>query len=188
MLPEPRVVKRFDTQAVARTEQLPLPSVPDRERVHPDESLEAGRSPARVRVQHHLGIGRGANLHFRQLAAQLRKVVDLAVVDDRVTPVRCGHRLAPGLAQIDDLESSMPQHDTGARPESLAVRAPVPLDSRHARHDRRVGARSDHARNTAHQAISERRVSSHSARRRSNQVSMSTESCSHITYGMIRSP
>src|SRR5439155_27149215 len=130
VLPYARVVERFDAESVASAEQLPLPCIPYRERVHPDESLEAGRSPARVRLQHHLGIGTGAKLDVGQLAAELRKVVDLAVVDDRVTSVRCGHRLAPGLAQIDDLESSMPQHDTRARPESLAVRAPVPLDSR----------------------------------------------------------
>src|SRR5439155_14233181 len=177
-----RIVERLDAKPIARAKQLPLPLVPDREGVHADEPLQAGRPTARIRVQRDLRVRSGAEPHVPQLASQLSEVVDLAVVDDREPPVRGRHRLPTGIAQINDLEPPMPKNDSGARPEAIAVRPPVPLREHHPGHHGRIGTWADHPSNAAHQPGSRRSPNNHSASPRSKRATISTEPSSSITH------
>src|SRR6185437_10085248 len=115
----------LDAEAVACAEQLLLPFVPDSEREHSAEALDARRPPAPVRAEHDFGVGCRAEAVLTELAAQLDVVVDLAVVRDPVAGAVV-HRLLPGL-EVDDLEPPVGEPDMTAvvDPHALSVGAAV---------------------------------------------------------------
>ena len=98
-----RVDERLDAEAVAREEQAPLGAVPDRQGPHAVESLHDVLAPGRVAAQHDLRVAAGAKAMARrlELVPQLRRVEDLAVVDDRERAVLDRHRLRAAL-DVDD--------------------------------------------------------------------------------------
>ena len=87
-----RVVERLDPEAVPRGEQRLSLLVPEREREHPAQPLEAGLAPLAVGAQDHLGVGARVEAVLAEEPAQLDVVVDLAVVGDPVAGA-VGHRL-----------------------------------------------------------------------------------------------
>ena len=75
-----RVVERLDPEAVARDEERLRLLVPEREREHAAQPLEAALAPLAVGAQDHLGVGARAEAILAEQPAQLDVVVDLAVV------------------------------------------------------------------------------------------------------------
>ena len=122
----PLEVKWLHAEAVARAEQLAARSVPQREREHAVEALEAARTPAPVGGEDHLGVA-GAREPIPQrleLGAQLDVVVDLTVVRDPGAGLGPAHRLVAGRREVDDRKPSMrePDREVGV-PSQLSVRS-----------------------------------------------------------------
>src|SRR5205085_8015795 len=98
------VVEGLDAEAVARAEQPPPPAVPERDRPHPVEALDAVVAPLLVGGEDHLRVARGAEpaaLRL-ELAPQLTVVVDLAVVEEPERTVLARERLHRLRAEVDD--------------------------------------------------------------------------------------
>ena len=90
-----RPVERLDAQAIAREQQPPARRVPDREREHAAQVLDAGVAPLLVGVDDRLGVGARAVAVAGgfELGPDVGVVVDLAVEDD---PDRCRLRSTSG--------------------------------------------------------------------------------------------
>ena len=103
--------QRLDAELVADQGQLPGALVEDAEREHAAQPGQAVRAPAPERLQHDLGVRGPAEAHARrrQLTAQLRRVVQLAVVGDGEAVG--DHGLGPGLGQVDDGQPPVSQVD-----------------------------------------------------------------------------
>src|SRR5262249_39909486 len=112
---------------------LPL-GVPERERPHAVEPLDAGVSPLAVRGEDHLGVGRAAEaVALRlELRAKLAVVVDLAVVDELETPVLACERLVARRRGVDDREPAKAERRARVRVEAAAVGAAMREGGRHA--------------------------------------------------------
>ena len=97
------VVKRLFPEAVAGAKQPARLRVPQREREHAAEPLDAGRPILLVGVQDGLCVAmrRVPVPGPFQLRPQIRMIENLAVIDDLQPAVFVGHRLLPGR-QIDD--------------------------------------------------------------------------------------
>ncbi len=85
--------------AVARQQEAPPAPVPEREREHPAQRLDAGVAELLVEVDDHLGVRprREAVAARGQLLAQLAVVVDLAVADHDHVAVLAGDRLVAAV-------------------------------------------------------------------------------------------
>src|SRR5690606_28254297 len=111
-------VQRLLAETIARQVEDAFLPVPQRESEHSTRALDSPvHAPAVDGGQQHLGVGAAAEQETapQELAPQLREVVDLAVVDDRVPATRRRHRLMSVRRQIDDRQSAMPQRDPGVR-------------------------------------------------------------------------
>ena len=121
-------VERLDAEAVARQEEPAALAVPDREREHAVEALDAARRPTPRRrgrpPRCRCASGRRGPSASSSTRSSL-EVVDLAVVveDDVAGLVR--HRLAAGGGEIDDREAPVAEPDRAVGVDALAVRAPV---------------------------------------------------------------
>src|SRR5207249_3215339 len=107
------VVERLDAEAVARAEESSTPAVPERERPHPVEPLDARVTPLLVGGEDHLGVGgavEAAALRL-ELGAQLAVVVDLTVVDELQRAVLACKRLQAGIGEVDDREPAKAERD-----------------------------------------------------------------------------
>ena len=120
-----RVIKRLDAEAIARAEKALRLRVPQGKGEHAAQLLQALDAPARIGREQDFGVaGRAVVPMRRQCPLQFEVVVDFAVVgDDRAR--RIGHRLLPGVGQIDDGEAAMRQSDLARRrrPDALAIGA-----------------------------------------------------------------
>ena len=89
------VVERLDPVAVAREHEAAPPRVPDRDREHPAQPLGEAEPVLLVEVDERLGVAARAELvpGALELAAELRVVVDLAVLDDDAASVLVRDRL-----------------------------------------------------------------------------------------------
>ena len=123
------VVQRLDAEPVSRQQAFALALVPDRQRKHPAQLLDAGFAACLVGSKNHFSVALGHELDAFQLErpAQFAKVVDLAAEDDGQAAVWRGHRLMPGGAQVDDRQSRMREagHARRGVPLPHAVRATV---------------------------------------------------------------
>ena len=119
--------ERLDPEAVARAEEPPAATVPERKRPHAVEVLDAGRPPLLVRAQHDLGVRLGAEAmaELLELRAKLEVVEDLAVVQELQRAVVARERLAAAVGEVDNRESRMPERDSRRLEEALAVRPAV---------------------------------------------------------------
>ena len=123
------VVERLDPDAVAHEPQLAGPAVPQRDREHAAEAVEAVDAPLLVRVDDHLGVGVvGAEAMAAEpleLRPQLGVVVDLAVEDELDRPVLVRHRLVGAVREVDDREPARAEADApvGGDPGARAVGA-----------------------------------------------------------------
>ena len=82
------VVDGLDPEPVASDEELALAGVPDREREHAVEAVEASRAPLLVGAKHDLRVGSGLEgaAALRELGCQFSEVVELAVVEITYLP------------------------------------------------------------------------------------------------------
>src|SRR5688500_6693844 len=103
--------------------------VPDGNRKHAAQPMDALHASVVVEVGDHLRVGIGSKLAALrdQLSAQLEEVVDLPVEDDRNGPTFVEDRLM-SCREVDYAEASMPQHDVPlpVRVVTLVVRAAMP--------------------------------------------------------------
>ena len=132
-----RVVQRLLAHAVAGEQQAPSRPVPDREREHPVQPIEAGFAVLRVEVNDDLGV-RGASevdAARDELGAELAVVVDLAVERDPDRAVRAHHRLRGGFREIDDAKPRVAEaHADRSGPDdsgALLLRAAMRERRRH---------------------------------------------------------
>ena len=119
-----------DAEPVARQEELPRRTVPDREGELAVEPVEAALAPLLVGVNDDLGIGAGGEAvpESAKLLGELRVVVDLAVLHDPQPAVLVRERLVAareiddGEARVDHAEAAVEvQTDTvGTAVEQLA--------------------------------------------------------------------
>jgi hypothetical protein len=151
-----------------------LLGVPEREREHAVEALDAGGPPLAIGVQDHLGVGARVEdvAELLQVGHQLDVVVDLPVVGDPIPLRAVVHRLTAALGEVDDREPAV--HEAagdgvrdgrarlvpvrraiagGEEDATFAVRAAVALDGAHANETidlDRLAAEVDHSSDTAH--------------------------------------
>ncbi len=98
-----KIVKRLDTEAVARQDAFAGVRINHRQCPHAVELVEGVKSPLSVRSRYHLGVARcpervAGRFEF---SAKFLEVVDLAVEDDHKAAIRTQHRLMPGWRRID---------------------------------------------------------------------------------------
>ena len=127
------VAERLDPEAVAGEDEAPATAVPEPERPHAVEMLEAIRAPLGVRVEDDLRVGLGAELRplSLELAPQLDIVVDLAVEGEPQIAVGQAHRLVSGRGRVDDGEPLVRQPELAVAVDAAAVRSAVTEDRRH---------------------------------------------------------
>ena len=126
-----RVVQRLDAEAVARQEQRLLVAVPQREREHAAEALDAVLAPRLPGVHDDLGVAaRAEDVAERlQLGDQLLVVVDLAVEDDDDAAVLVEQRLLAGR-EVDDRQAAVAEADARLDVKAAFVGAAMVLRSR----------------------------------------------------------
>ena len=115
-------VKRFDSETVAGQKQRSSLSVPDREREHSVQPLEAVDALFSVKTEHDLHVTPAAEataLRF-QLPPQLAIVVDLTVEDDGQPLILEHDRLLPGL-QVDHRQAPEAQRNVFVVEKALVV-------------------------------------------------------------------
>ncbi len=155
--PVPVVIKRLDSQPVARAKQTPLASVPDGEREHPAEQLQALGPMFLVGVENCFRVGTRAiaMAGALQRRPQLRMVVDLAVVNDRQRPGFVQHGLV-AAGYIHDAQPAMPQMGELIVIEAKIVRSAMSKGLGHptkVRHAARIRPRGDKTSHPAHVAV-----------------------------------
>lgn len=134
-----RVVHRLDADAVADQQQLVRPRVPQRDREHPAQRVDEPVAALLVEVDDDFGVRSRpeAVAARRQVRAQRRVVVDLAVAHGDDIAVLRGDRLVAG-GEVDDREAAESQADAGGDVEAFAVRAAMAQRVRHAPEHRRI--------------------------------------------------
>ncbi len=137
--PDVRVVERLLPEAVSREQQPPLRLVPEREREHPVQPLDAAWTEVLVEVDDHLGVRarREAVAACDEVRAQLAVVVDLAVLDYVDRAVLVADRLVPGI-EVDDGQPAESERNAGSvvvlgDVKSLVIRPAVLEDAGHPR-------------------------------------------------------
>jgi len=118
-----REEQRLDPEVIAGEDQPSRGAVVHREREHPAQACERGRTPVPPRFQQDLRIG--ARCEYRtavlELSAELEVVVNLTVVDEHQAMLL--ERLVGCVTDVDDREPAMPQpHRHGCRGASQTRR------------------------------------------------------------------
>ena len=130
-------------QPITREQQLITPRVPQCQRKHPPQALDARHAVLLVGVHHDLRIRLGGEAVAAglELLSKLEEVVDLTVEDDAYAAVFVEDRLIT-CVQVDDRQAAHRQADlTGFRPEHpLAVWSAVAQCIVHALQHRAIGA------------------------------------------------
>jgi len=126
-------VQRLDAQVVARNEEGLLVAVPDGEREHAAQVLDAILAPFFPGVDDGFGVGlRGEGVaERREFFRQLAEVVDLAVEDGDDRAVRVEQRLLAG-GQVDDRQAAVAEADAGFQVDVALDRTAVELGLIHA--------------------------------------------------------
>jgi hypothetical protein len=135
-----RVVQRLDPEPVAHQVQRVLLLVPEGEGEHAGEARQGGvQAPCVDGCQQHLGVRVPAPAPLAERRAQLRRVVDLAVVDDAVPPAGRHHRLRAVCGQVHDRQPPMSE----AQPDGVVEPRPARVGAAVVQ---RLGDRGEHAR------------------------------------------
>ena len=90
------IVERLHSDSVARQEKSLLRAIPDRESEHAVTELQSGHTIERELLEQDFGVGvslKNAAALFEP-GAQLDVIINLAVIDDVITPIPRLHRLA----------------------------------------------------------------------------------------------
>ena len=114
-------------QTIAGCEETLARAVPDCKREHAVEPLRALVPPFLIRVQHHLGVGIGAEAMpaLLELRSQRTEVVDLAVVGDPQALILVRHGHVAARREIDDGQSAGAEPDSALEVQSSIVRSAV---------------------------------------------------------------
>ena len=117
-----RQIQGFDPELVARQRHGPGLGVGDGQSKHAVEPVERRVAPLSPRRQNDLGVAGGRKFvpERRQLVSQLTIVVDLTVVDDRISPIGRPHRLVAGFS-VDHGQSAVSQPEVAARHIAFTV-------------------------------------------------------------------
>ena len=120
------VVQRLDAEAIAREQQAAVGAIPDREREHALQPLDASLAFLFVEVQDRFGVAARAVAVPAplEIRPQLRVVVDLAVEDDPHRLVFVGHRLV-AAGHIDDRQAPVAEAGGTVDVEAGGVRTAV---------------------------------------------------------------
>ncbi len=128
----PGVVERLDPEPVPRQQETPAGPVPQREREHALEPLDAALPFLLVEMQDGLGVAAGPIRVATLLESGPERgvVVDFAVVDDPRGPILVGHRLTAS-GHIHDGEPAHAEPHGAFDPEPLPVGPAVAQDVAH---------------------------------------------------------
>ena len=150
------IYQGFDPQAIANEVERAIRVVPQPKREHPsqtgDQTLD---SPPTVSMQQHFGVG--ATTELRAVGGQLRsqsaEVVDRAIEDEPQGSVGRHHRLPPRVAEVEDGEPPVTEHDPRPTLDTLAIRPSPGQRVSHVLHPLQRQGRvlePDYASNPAH--------------------------------------
>src|SRR5262249_34231737 len=87
------IIEGFDTEAIARGKKSLCAAVPDKQREHAKETVQALLTPPCISSEHNLRISVAAELIVAQLRAEFEIVIDLSVEDDPRGAVTACHGL-----------------------------------------------------------------------------------------------
>ncbi len=152
-----RVVKGAHPEPVPHQRHPSFPRLPPGKRELAVEAVEGGEAVALQEPMDDLGVARGLELLAvrAQLFAELRVVVDLAVVDERAA-VGCAHLRLPAAGKVEDREPGRDEPGPFVEQEPEPVRPAMAQGARHPQQrvfrDRRLSARSHDPREAAHQS------------------------------------
>ncbi len=156
------IVQGLLADPIARDEQAPPPSIPQRQCKHAAEAVEAADAPFTIGGENDLSVGPGMEnvAASFQLSAQFQEVVDFSVERDIQVAIRRRHGLAAGVRQIDDRQAAMAQTDGAVGPYAVAVGAAMRDEIAH-RPDRSgvhrtPGLEVEPSRDPAHQQAPDR--------------------------------
>ena len=180
-----RVDEWLHSKAIAYDDECLLLGVPEREREHANQAIEARFAPPRPRCNDNFGVAVRVEWIAMQLDAKLFVVVDLAVEHDDVTAVAAKHRLATRVREIDDAETPMPHGESVTTPDTLSI-GPAMAEPRAHRFDEvcRIETGSDY--DSAHQCAI--LATNSSARTQSSRVSMFTQLAGSTSWPTTRRP
>ncbi len=133
------VIERFHAETITRDEQLLRAPIPDGERKHAPEVVDAAVAILLVQMQDRLRVGARREYVAPRLKAgsMIGVVVDLPIEDDLKRSVLVGHGLM-ARSHIDDAEAAMRETDRAFDEKARVVRTTVPQDIPHADEDRLV--------------------------------------------------
>lgn len=102
-------VQRFDAEPVAAIDQIAACLLQQHQRPHAIATREQPLAPCAPAMQDDLGIAVGAELMTQpfQFAAQLKKVVDLAIEHQHVAGLGAAHWLGRSSAQVQDRQATV---------------------------------------------------------------------------------
>ena len=134
-LTDHRIVKRLLSETIAHREQPAVSSIPDGERKHPAQALDAAGPVLLEEMEYDLRIGLGAKpvTSGDEFVAKRPIVVDFAVVRDPKRFVLIGQRL-PAIGEVDDRETAMAERDTVIAVITVVVRTTMSQCRSHAFH------------------------------------------------------
>ena len=117
-------VERLDAHAVAGEQQAFLGGLPEGQREHAAEALEAGGVPLQQAAEDHFGVATGVETMAQRfkLPAQLGVIVDFAVEDQHGGAIVGGHGLL-SAGEIDNLQADGAEGDIGRVIDVLLVGA-----------------------------------------------------------------
>ena len=123
-----RIIEWLDPETVACQKQHFTVAIPQGEREHAAELLDTRFAPRLPGMHDDLGVAVGAKdvTKRRQLACQLGKIVDLAVVHNHDRPVLVEQRLLPAR-QVNDRQATMRQPDPRLQVHTAFVRSTMEL-------------------------------------------------------------
>src|SRR5260370_18509079 len=88
----------LDAETIAGAKGRQTLAIPDNKGEHAVQLLDDVRAPTMVAFENDFGIGVGSKDHALacELLAQLDKIINFAVEDDHIAPIRALHRLIAG--------------------------------------------------------------------------------------------
>ena len=118
--------QRLDAEPVARDQERAAPRIPQREREHPTQALEAADAELLVEMDDDLDVAAAREdvALALELGAQRLEVVDLTVAHHPHRAVFVGDRLVAG-GEVDDRQTAHAETYSGRAPEAFVVGAPM---------------------------------------------------------------
>jgi hypothetical protein len=110
-------IERLDAEPVAREHDAAAVALPDREREHAAEALDAARAPGMPGLENDFGVAAGEEAVAAgfQLPAQFAEIIDAAVERDREPERGVAHRLLRGGVEIENAQPAMRKGDVRLR-------------------------------------------------------------------------